>query len=206
MIWPPRPVMSTLAAGFLVALVGAGCFLPDTNADPGTPGTQPPGELFGADAGTGSGSGSGSGCTDPSPLSSLHVKVRTTAVGGRFAPRNVGAIWIETSAGKFVKTLERWGQTRARYIVRWNGVSAANVVDAVTSATLSSHVTHDRTWNLKDLTKCEVPSGSYRVVIEHTDRNSAGVTQEIPFTLGQTPVTQTPADATNFHDMLLEIK
>ena len=143
---------------------------------------------------------------DPSPLSQLHVRVRTSAVGGRYAPRNVGAIWIETASGAFVKTLERWGATRARYLFRWNAASGGNVVDAVTSATLQTHITHDREWNLTDKTTCEIPTGNYRVVVEHTDRDSAGATIEIPFTKDQAAVTLMPTDATNFHDMLLELR
>ena len=194
------PVLSTLSV--LLALAAPGCFEPGTGADLTEPGTQPPNGLFGADGGV------NSTCTDPdpSPLSKLHVVVRTSAFGGRYAPRNVGAIWIETASGTFVKTLEKWGSTRSRYIVRWNAASGGNVVDAVTSATLQSHVTHDRTWNLTDKTTCEIKTGTYRVVVEHTDRDGPGATIEIPFTKDQTAVTLMPTDATNFHDMLLELQ
>jgi len=197
MIWPRGVILSTLAA-----LIFGGCFEPATGADVIQPGTEPPGGLFGADGGT-----NGS-CTDPdpSPLSTLHIKVRTTQFGGRYRPKNVGAIWIETAAGAFVKTVERWGKTRARYLNRWNAASGGNVVDAVTSATLANHITHDRTWNLTDKTMCEVPSGNYRIVMEHTDYDGAGTTLEVPFTKGQVPVTLMPAETTFFHDMLVELK
>jgi hypothetical protein len=193
----------------LCALVG--CFAPGTDVDELEPGIEPPGGLFGGDAGTGSGSGSGSGSgvcggSDPSPLASLHVRVRTTTLNGRYSPRNVGAIWIETASGAFVKTVERWGGTRARYLTRFNTSSAGNLVDAVTSATLSNHTTHDRVWNLTNLMKCEVPSGAYRVVVELTDRNSAGATLELPFTKAQAPVTLMPTETANFHDLLLELR
>lgn len=197
-----RPAIFLSTIGLGLALAGPGCFAPGSDADLTEPGTQPPNGLFGADGGV------SSNCPDPdpSPLSQLHVRVRTTAVGGRYAPRNVGAIWIETASGAFVKTLERWGKTRAKYLVRWNAASGGNVVDAITSATLSSHITHDREWDLTNKTECEIPTGNYRVVIEHTDRNGAGVTFEIPFAKDQTAVTVMPADVTNFHDMLIELR
>ena len=186
-------VLSTLACG---------CFAPSTGTDEGGPGTQPPGGLFGADGGV------NSGCTNPdvSPLSKLHLRVRTTAFGGRYAPRNIGAIWIETASGTFVKTIERWAKTRARYLTRFSTASGGNVVDAITSATLSSHTTHDRTWNLADKTECEIPAGDYRVVIEETDRDGPGTTIELPFTKGTTPQTFPVADNAYFHDLVLELQ
>jgi hypothetical protein len=56
-------------------------------------------------------------CTavDQAPVASLQVMLRTTAVGGRFAPRDVGAIWIEPGNGVYVKTLARWGNAGARW-------------------------------------------------------------------------------------------
>jgi hypothetical protein len=205
MIIPTRPIMSTVARAMLMGLACAalaGCFEPSTGADVLEPGTQPPGALFGADA------GANSSCSnpDPSPLSLLHVRVRTTPFGGRYAPRNVGAIWIEDAHGTFVKTLERWGSTRARYLTRFNAASGGNVVDAVTSATLSQHVTHNREWDLTDKTKCEIPTGDYRVVIEHTDYNGTGASIALPFTKDQTPATLTPAETTMFHDLLIELR
>jgi hypothetical protein len=180
----------------------AGCFAPDTDVDTIEPGTEPPGQLFGADGGV----NGTCGTVDPSPLTTLHIVVRTSPYNGRYAPRNVGAIWIETAAGAFVKTIERWGKTRARYITRWNASSGGNVVDAVTSATLSSHITHDRTWDLTDKMMCKVAAGDYRVMVEHTDYNGTGALLTIPFTKGQTPVTQMPAETTYFHNILLELQ
>lgn len=177
------------------------CFEPGTGTDISGPGTEPPNALFGADGGVG-------GCSDPvaSPLSQLHVRVRTSALGGRYAPKNVGAIWVETATGGFVKTLEKWAKVRARYLVRWNAVSKGNVIDAITSATLSTHITHDREWDLTDTTECPIRPGNYRVVIEHTDQNGAGVTIELPFTKDQDAQTLVFPDAAKFHDLLLELR
>jgi hypothetical protein len=183
----------------------AGCyFTPDTGSGERDGGIQPPNDLFGADARTAD--GGGMGCASESPLVSMRVRVRTTTPNGRYSPRNIGAIWIETEQGMFVKTIERWAGTRARWLTKFNASSASNLVDAVTSATLSQHTTHDRTWNLTNLMHCEIPSGNYRVVVEMTDKNGAGPSTTIPFTMNGTPMTLTPVETTNFHDLLIELK
>ncbi len=203
MMWPRAVVVSTLGVLMIVAFVaGAGCFPPDTGADVIQPGTEPPGQLFGADAGT----NNPCGTQDTSPLTKLHIVVRTTAFGGRYKPRNVGAIWIETAQGAFVKTVEKWGKTRARYLTKWNAASGGNIVDAVTGATLSQHATHDRTWNLTDKNMCKVPAGDYRIVMEHTDFNGTGASIQIPFTKAAAPVTAMPTETVYFHDLLVELQ
>ncbi len=188
-------MLSTLAV-----LMFAGCFQPSTGADEIEAGTEPPAPLFGADAGTNGTCGTG-GTT---ALTKLHVVVLTSSFNGRYRPRNVGAIWVETAAGVFVKTLERWGKTRARYITKWNASSAANVVDAVTSATLATHITHDRTWDFTDKLGCKVATGSYRLMVEHTDYNGTGALLQIPFTTvaGAVPTT----DNTYFHNVAVDIQ
>lgn len=186
---------------FVCLLATSACFQPAVGADELSPGDEP-GSLF--DAGVTSGDGS-AGC-NKTPLSSMRIRVRTTTNNGRYSPKNIGAIWIEDSAGKFVKTVEVWAKTRARYLVKWNASAKANVVDAVTGATLSMHTTHDRTWNLTGVDKCEVAQGNYKVVVEMTDKDAAGPFVEIPFMIGTTPTTLTPAEATTFHDLLVDLK
>lgn len=178
----------------------AGCFEPEVGSDEIEPGTEPPGQLFGADAGT----TSTCGTDPPATVARLHISVLTAPWNGKYRPRNVGAIWVETAAGAFVKTIERWGKTRARYITRWNAASAGNVVDAVTSATLNSHVTHDRTWDFTDKQSCKVPPGSYKLKIEHTDYNGTGALLEIPFTA--TAGTQAVPASTYFKNIVFEIQ
>ncbi len=145
------------------------------------------------------------GCAVDSPLSALRVVVRTTAVGGRYAPRNVGAIWIETSAGAYVKTVKRWANRRKGYLTSYMAVTGGDVTDAVSGATLSSHITHDVTWDLTDRNRCEIPPGNYRVAIELTDGNMTGAALRIPFTKGATGSMSTPAETANFHNLLLDL-
>ncbi len=187
----------------LVALLAAlgGCFEPRYDPDDLAAGTPLPTDLFMVDAAV------SSTCAgpDPSPLTTLQIQVRTSPVGGRFAPRNVGAIWIETRAGAFVKTVERWGRTRARYLLRFNGASEGDVTDAITGATQLSHTTHDVTWDLTDLTGCEVLAGDYQVVIEHTDKNGSGASLVVPFRKDQAPLILTLPDTSNFHDISLNL-
>ncbi|MDX2091198.1 MAG: DUF2271 domain-containing protein [Kofleriaceae bacterium] len=161
----------------------------------------PPSELFAPDAST------EPVCmtADPSPLSALAITVRTTSAGGRFAPRNVGAIWVERADGAFVKTIERWGQLRAKYLTRFIASSNNNIVDAITSATLVAHITHDVTWDLTDLEGCEIPTGDYQLVFELADGNSTGRSRSVPFTKDQTPIVLTPEDAPSFYDVRVDL-
>ncbi len=190
--------MSTLA-------LIAGCFEPDSGTEIHDGGIQPPNGLFGGavDAAV-TGDGGGSSCAD-GPLSTLRIRVRTTTNNGRYSPRNIGAIWIETAQGQFVKTVERWAKTRVRWLTKWNASSAGNIVDAVSGATMTSHTTHDRMWNLKNVTECEIPNGDYRVMIEMTDTNATGPSTSIPFTVNGSAQTVTPTETANFHDLLVEL-
>lgn len=192
--------LRTAMLSTLAVLMFAGCFQPDTDVDTIEPGTEPPGQLFGADGGVNSTCGD----TTPASVTSLHLTVRTSSFNGRYKPDNVGAIWIETAAGAFVRTVERWGKNRARYITRWNAASGGNVVDAVTSATLATHITHDRTWDFTDKQSCKVAPGNYKLEVEHTDYNGTGALLEVPFTA--IPGMQTLPDSTYFHGVVLEIQ
>ncbi len=109
----------------------------------------------------------------------LQVSVTTLPLGGRYEPRNVGAIWIADASGAFVKSLEVWGNRRLRHVEEWNAATAAagvarNVVDAVTSATERNHRAHDVSWNCLDYAGQPAPDGTYRVYFEATESNGAG--------------------------------
>jgi hypothetical protein len=112
----------------------------------------------------------------------LTIDFKTVNQGGTYAPRNVGAVWIETGSGMFVKTLERWAGIRANHLTRWNSASGgwgsifgggntADMMDAVSKATLRSHEMHHVTWNMKDATGKVVADAMYNVVIECTESN-----------------------------------
>lgn len=197
----PAGTRSTAVLRLVLGLALAGCYQPRFPDDVGGDAAPPPVDLFQNDAGADAGA-----CpTDPSPLSALHVSVRTTAFGGRWRPRNVGAIWIEDSSGAFVKTVELWGKTRARWLVAFQAASDGDVTDAVTGATFTAHETHDVSWNLTDGSGCEVMDGEYQLALELTDRDASGVVRFIPF-LKETSMTVMPEDSETFHDIVLALE
>lgn len=115
----------------------------------------------------------------------LTVAFTSVGPGGRYAPRNCGAVWIEDSSGKFVKTIERWTAIRERYLEKWTMASGGwgfsifggnttnpDQVDVVTAGTLSRHQMHMSTWNMKNVAGEVVPDGKYNVVVEVTEGTS----------------------------------
>jgi hypothetical protein len=210
----------------------------DTPLDPGTNGgstpsnvgsggSTPPGESATSNAAATQAGGSNSpaggtstsepSATDPvnsagdgavSQTCSLSVSVTTTAPGGKYRPRNVGAVWIADSSGKFLKSLDVWGNKRLSHVTAWNAATKAaglggNKVDAVTSATLSTHRTHDVSWDCRDARDQVMPDGTYRVYFEVTDSNSSGPNHFETFTKGATAAT-VQGNATNFTDIALK--
>ncbi|HEX2675086.1 MAG TPA: DUF2271 domain-containing protein, partial [Polyangiales bacterium] len=119
---------------------------------------------------------------------------------------NIGAIWIETSSGQFVKTLEIWAFIRRVYLSKWNADSGGSTIDAVSSATLSNHKTHHVTWNMLDSAGNPVPDGAYKVMIEVTDYDGAGKSTSVDFTKGAGPMTVTPPDQQYYTGMQLVVQ
>jgi hypothetical protein len=140
----------------------------------------------------------------------LTLEFTTKTQRGRYAPKNVGAAWVETTNGKWVHTLEYWaGKPNDAHLTRYNAAGGPNYAtsgelarvlglppyttkppaDVVAGPTLDMHKMHTGSmWNLKDATGKEVADGMYRVVIELTEVDSTGKSQEIPFAKGATPV------------------
>jgi hypothetical protein len=142
-----------------------------------------------------------------SPTCSLGVSVTTTQPGGKYRPRNVGAIWVADSTGRFVKSLDVWGNRRLSHVTAWTAATKAagvsgNKVDAVTSATLSAHRAHNVTWNCKDYAGKVMPDGTYRVYFEITDSNNTGPNHFETFTKGPSAAT-VQGNATNFNGIVL---
>ncbi len=122
----------------------------------------------------------------------LQVQWRTRRSGGEYTPRNVGAVWIEHADGGFVRTLTVWAGVRREHLVRWQASAADNRVDAMTSATRSSHRTSEASWDLRAATGEVVPAGAYRLVFEFTEDDSnkgapAGPHVVVPLTIGAGP-------------------
>jgi hypothetical protein len=116
------------------------------------------------------------------PVTACSFKVTTKSQGGRYAPKNIGAIWIERENGEWVKTLAQWAGVRLRYLPTYlKANTARNTMDAMTSATLRQHGSHEVKWNLSDGSGKPVPDGKYQVRVEVTDRDSTGQMLSLPF-------------------------
>jgi hypothetical protein len=138
------------------------------------------------------------------PVSACSFRVTTKPLGGRYAPKNIGAIWIEREDGKWVKTLGQWAGVRLRYLTTYLAAnSTRNTMDAVTSATLRQHTSHEVKWNLEDVDGKIVPDGEYRVRVELTDRSSAGELLSVPFRKSSEAIEIKPADNAHFVEVRL---
>jgi len=134
---------------------------------------------------------------------SVDFKVTTSSPNGKYNPRNIGAIWIEDVNGNFIKTINVWAKKRKKYLYTWNVASKGNVVDALTGATLSSHKTHNVSWNLKDVSDNTVPNGMYQLKIELTDKHSQGPLATFSFPVGEVSNVTSLPDQTYFHNIEL---
>lgn len=128
----------------------------------------------------------------------LNVAFDTTPNGGNYAPDNVVSVWIESSAGAFVKTIGRWANRRRTSLVAWTAASGAADADAVSGATRLNHATRlTVTWDLKNRAGVEVPDGTYTIRMELADRNSTTAAQNhqgtFTFVKNTTGSTQTTA-------------
>lgn len=155
---------------------------------------------------TGSGSlGTGSGGPTNDGLCDFTYRITTVTYDGHYSPHNVGAIWIETAQGDFVRSLNVWGDKRLKNVTHWKADSASNEVDAITSATLSSHKTHSVSWDCTDLGGAPVPGGDYVLAEEFTEDNSAESFEPpthfktVAFTKGSEPQSLDPPDVEGFH-------
>lgn len=125
---------------------------------------------------------------------------------GDYDPKNVGAIWISDSKGKFVKTLRVWANRRRDHLSNWETATGKNLVDAVTSATISSEGARAANWNCTDAAGKAVPSGAYRVNVEWSEGDEPGeMMKPIDFTIGAGPVMLTPPDQTTLKSIRLQV-
>jgi hypothetical protein len=121
-------------------------------------------------------------------------RVTTVSQKGRYEPKNAGAIWVEDAEGNGIKTLALWASVRIRYLKEYNTSNAkVDKVDAVTSATLKEHRTHEVTWNLRAGGQL-VPDGMYTIRVEVTDDDVTGENFSVMFLKGAEPRMIRPAD------------
>ena len=142
--------------------------------------------------------------TGPTNKTGLIVSTVTSSAGGPYAPNHVVAIWVENSAGSFVKTLTVYAQARSYDLTNWESISGGNSVDAVTGATQSSHGTIYGSWNGTDTKGVVVPDGTYRLCLELTDKSSAGNFSFFTFTKGAGAETLTPSNVPSFSSISIK--
>jgi hypothetical protein len=140
----------------------------------------------------------------PTNKSGLTVSVVTGTAGGNFAPNHVVAIWVENSAGTFVKTLTVYAQARGYDLTNWESVSGGNTTDAVTGATQSNHGTIYGNWDGTDTKGITSPDGTYRLCMELTDKSSTGNFSFFTFTKGSVAQTQTPPNVPSFSSISIK--
>jgi hypothetical protein len=117
------------------------------------------------------------GARSPAHADTLSVSFTTTTAGGGFAPKNIVAVWVEDSAGGFVKTIGRWAATRKSHLVAWTAKAGAADVDAVSGATRPNHTgILNATWDFLDKAGATVPDGTYTIRMELSDSNASVAT------------------------------
>jgi hypothetical protein len=122
---------------------------------------------------------------------SLSMTFMTQALGGKWKPANVGAVWISDVQGRAVKTLEVWAAERITSLPFYNqSACKSNDPDVVSIATLPDHSKpHHAAWNGKDFLGNVVPDGAYVITIEVADvENVMAPPTQFPFTKGAQPV------------------
>ena len=124
-------------------------------------------------------------------MGTLELKYTTQSLGGRYAPRNCTAAWIETAAGQYVATIEVGAGLRRMGLVYFQDHACTERLgpDAVTTATLSDHKKpHMATWSGRDFEDKPVPDGPYQLFIEVTESDKEpGELSEFAFDKGPTP-------------------
>lgn len=141
----------------------------------------------------------------PAGVSQLRFSVLTRPLGGTYAPKNIGAIWISDAAGQHVRTLELWASIRRRYLEKWNTATGGDRADVVSRATLRMHEPHEVIWDLNDKAGMRVAPGSYQLTIETTDRSGAGQFQSVSFMLDE-PLELAPAETPYYASMRLAVE
>ncbi len=142
---------------------------------------------------------------------SVDVQFQTKSINGKYAPKNVGAAWIEDVQMSFVKTLQTWGNKRLGHVHRWAAASGYNQVDAITGATMKVHGSHQLKWDCRDAASNDVPPGSYRAFLEVTENNSALPFQPVSqcvfvqFTIGAGSAATNVPSQTGFADIAVSV-
>lgn len=139
-------------------------------------------------------------------VSTATFVVTTGPQGGRYTPRNVGAIWIEDSSGAYVASLEVWASRYKRDLRQYlSALGSDDDTDAVTSASLNSHVTHTAVWTLTDSGGAAVLPGVYTLWIEVSE-GGTGETYSLDFDTSAGPQVLALEDNAYYSDLALTLE
>jgi len=150
----------------------------------------------------------------------LGFEFTSVTQNGKYAPVNIGAVWVESASGQWVHTLEYWGNVpNDTHLNRYLSVSGPDYAsffgipvtkvppDVVTSATLQTHKTHSGlSWNLENASGSPVPDGMYTLVVELTEATSPGQFIEIPFEIGPGATAPTPPSSNYYTGIKLTLQ
>jgi hypothetical protein len=198
---------STLGQAGVVAMSAAG--RPATAAGSratGSGGVGAAGRMGAAGATGAAGMGGAAGATSSGGLATLAFDVTTASQGGRYQPKNIGAIWVQDATGRFMKSLEVWAGIRSRYLTKYSAARGGMAVDVTASATLSGHRAHHATWNMKDRSGAAAAPGKYTLFVELTDADVTGKYTSVDFDTSLGPQTVNPPDASYYTNMKLQLQ
>jgi hypothetical protein len=137
--------------------------------------------------------------------------VTTVTARGRYAPVNVGAIWISDAQSKFVKTLRWWGRVRLSNATAWTQATGSNKTDAVSGASRTSHGQLNATWDCTDVGKNAVADGQYvaHVTFAESDANpffpGTPIQASVNFTKSSAGADAPGQDTANFTSMHVKL-
>lgn len=148
--------------------------------------------------------------TAPGTKGTLTVSFSTVRLGGKYAPFNCGAVWIEDALGFYVRTLELWAGERQGSVVAWSQSVCKTdpkitAPDVITSATLDKPGAHISKWDTEDFRGNVVADGVYTLWMQVTENEifPEGPFMAIEFTKGPAPATVMPKAERGFNDITL---
>ena len=139
-------------------------------------------------------------------VTKLEFSYTTQSLGGRYSPKNVGAVWVTDSAGKLVKSLEVWARVRLRYLLSYAAARGSARPDVTATATLTNHKAHTATWDLMGTMGAALPPGKYTLHAEVTDSHMDGKTISVPFDTSAGAVMIEPPDSPGFTGVKLVLQ
>lgn len=97
----------------------------------------------------------------------LTLNITTNTYNGMFSPSHVCAIWLTDENDSFIKSLEVNASFREVNLRKWKSHSKSDKTDAITSATLHSHRTHNIVYD------SALEDGTYKIWVEISENNTS---------------------------------